>query len=544
MAGDPAGDSTAGDSGTLPGSKFWALRSVVDEVQVAAVPETPVSSSSTDRWRISPSKEQGLSAREFKRLEKKRMMREAALLLASESPEGSGSNQQSNIWPDQQQNYNSTGFNGEFGSFDEGYYEGSNGYGQGNNAQFRYRRPYRQNFNNNRSTGGYNNSFQDRGRNVRPNGNRNFRPTPAAVEFQQVESQKPLAPNTQPLRKSAMAAAPQPNNPVNVQAVQSSDAPVTEVVSKTSKKADKTLCFRCGLTGHMAEACSAILCIYCEQATHLSKDCHLLNMPKPTAKVYGLYWSELRIFDVPSSDELEFRHDSGKVAWIKVDGGSLSVDQVIVELGWIVPGEHQWNLEKVEENVYKTIFLTKIDLARLVKISTVPIDATKGLFLIFDEWCSSPVDKFKLDEAWVRVSGCPYKLRCDYLALFAVGSLIGITKEVDMEFTRRHGVVRMYVQVTSIDQIPEGTDHIFEGEGYGITFEVEGYNHTVPPEVDMDEANLEDDANGLKEGDTQDKDITPKQVHSSEPSVAKNVDNGNKNLDAKKVTMFKLARFP
>ncbi|KAM0827953.1 hypothetical protein ACQ4PT_067862 [Festuca glaucescens] len=462
MAGDPAGDSTAGDSGTLPGSKFWALRSVVDEVQVAAVPETPVSSSSTDRWRISPSKEQGLSAREFKRLEKKRMMREAALLLASESPEGSGSNQQSNIWPDQQQNYNSTGFNGEFGSFDEGYYEGSNGYGQGNNAQFRYRRPYRQNFNNNRSTGGYNNSFQDRGRNVRPNGNRNFRPTPAAVEFQQVESQKPLAPNTQPLRKSAMAAAPQPNNPVNVQAVQSSDAPVTEVVSKTSKKADKTLCFRCGLTGHMAEACSAILCIYCEQATHLSKDCHLLNMPKPTAKVYGLYWSELRIFDVPSSDELEFRHDSGKVAWIKVDGGSLSVDQVIVELGWIVP----------------------------------------------------------------------------------VGSLIGITKEVDMEFTRRHGVVRMYVQVTSIDQIPEGTDHIFEGEGYGITFEVEGYNHTVPPEVDMDEANLEDDANGLKEGDTQDKDITPKQVHSSEPSVAKNVDNGNKNLDAKKVTMFKLARFP
>ncbi|KAM0889557.1 hypothetical protein ACQ4PT_027631 [Festuca glaucescens] len=350
MAGDPAGDSTAGDSGTLPGSKFWALRSVVDEVQVAAVPETPVSSSSTDRWRISPSKEQGLSAREFKRLEKKRMMREAALLLASESPEA--------------------------------------------------------NFNNNRSTGGYNNSFQDRGRNVRPNGNRNFRPTPAAVEFQQVESQKPLAPNTQPLRKSAMAAAPQPNNPVNVQAVQSSDAPVTEVVSKTSKKADKTLCFRCGLTGHMAEACSAILCIYCEQATHLSKDCHLLNMPKPTAKVYGLYWSELRIFDVPSSDELEFRHDSGKVAWIKVDGGSLSVDQVIVELGWIVP----------------------------------------------------------------------------------VGSLIGITKEVDMEFTRRHGVVRMYVQVTSIDQIPEGTDHIFEGEGYGITFEVEGYNHTVPPEVDMDEA--------------------------------------------------------
>jgi hypothetical protein len=86
-AGDSAGDNTTGDSGTLPGGKFWALRSVVDEVDVAAAPATPVSSSSTDRWWISPSKEQGFSTREFKRLEKKRIMREAALLLASELPE-------------------------------------------------------------------------------------------------------------------------------------------------------------------------------------------------------------------------------------------------------------------------------------------------------------------------------------------------------------------------------------------------------------------------------------------------------------------------
>jgi hypothetical protein len=74
----------------------------------------------------------------------------------------------------------------------------------------------------------------------------------------------------------------------------------------------------------------------------------------------------------------------------------------------------------------------------------------------------------------VRVSGCPYKLRCDYLALFAVGSLIGKAKEIDMEFRRAHDVVRMLVQCTSVAHIPEGTDHMYDGKDYGITFEVEG----------------------------------------------------------------------
>jgi hypothetical protein len=139
-----------------------------------------------------------------------------------------------------------------------------------------------------------------------------------------------------------------------------------------------------------------------------------------------------------------------------------------------VPGEHQWCLEKISDNEFKTVFPSKADLSRLVKIVSVPIDANKGLFLTFEEGSATPVDKFKLDEAWVRVSGCPYKLRCDYLALFAVGSLIGKVTEVVMAFTHKHGVVRMHVQVTSLDQIPTGTDHMYDGEGFGITFEMEG----------------------------------------------------------------------
>jgi hypothetical protein len=54
------------------------------------------------------------------------------------------------------------------------------------------------------------------------------------------------------------------------------------------------------------------------------------------------------------------------------------------------------------------------------------------------------------------VSGCPYKLCCDYLALFAAGSLVGKAKEVDMAVTRQHSEVRMKVLVTDPKYIQPG----------------------------------------------------------------------------------------
>ncbi|KAM0863773.1 hypothetical protein ACQ4PT_044404 [Festuca glaucescens] len=358
---------------------------------------------------------------------------------------GSGSHQNfNNRWVADQQNFNEQGFGGDFGQFDEGYFDGGNGFGQGaryNNGNG-YRQPFRQSYNsNNRSYGGFNNGgYRGVRHSPRLPINRNNRTPPANNPARTQLAEVPM-------RKSVVvtaAATTDTNGSTDV----SAGVSAVEVGSKGTKKADKILCFRCGIVGHMAEVCTAELCIYCERATHQSKDCHLLSKPRPIAKIYGLCRSELRIFDVPASDELEFRHDSG---------------------------EHQWSLEKVDDNVYKTIFPTKADLSRLVKISTVLIDASKALFLVFDEWSSAPVDNFKLEEAWVRVHGCPYKLRCDYLALFGVGSLIGIPTEVDMAFTWKHGVVRMYVQVTSLAHVPEGTDHMYDGQGYVITFEIEGY---------------------------------------------------------------------
>uniref|UniRef100_A0ACD5XZI2 Uncharacterized protein n=1 Tax=Avena sativa TaxID=4498 RepID=A0ACD5XZI2_AVESA len=225
------------------------------------------------------------------------------------------------------------------------------------------------------------------------------------------------------------------------------------------------------MVGHVASECTAVLCIYCEKVTHEAKDCHLLSMPKPTAVTYGLCRSELMFHEVPASDEVNFKHDSGKEGRITVEGGVLTAHEVINELRWIIPGGHQWVLTPVADNVFHTIFPTKVDLTRMTKIINIPIE--KSMNLKFEEWSSMPVDKYRLEETWVLVRDCPKKLRCDYLGLFAVGSLIGKAKEVDMVYTRAHGVARMFVQVTSVEFIPTGTDHTYDGEGFGITFEVE-----------------------------------------------------------------------
>uniref|UniRef100_A0ACD5Y7J2 Uncharacterized protein n=1 Tax=Avena sativa TaxID=4498 RepID=A0ACD5Y7J2_AVESA len=210
-------------------------------------------------------------------------------------------------------------------------------------------------------------------------------------------------------------------------------------------------------------------------------------MPKPVAVTYGLCRAELMFHEIPASPDIRFKHDSGKIGRISVldshkgnsvVGESLSAKEITRELEWITPGKHQWDLRPAEPGIFKAIFPTKFDLTRVIKMPDIPVENTPFL-LHFEEWSSSDLDRYRLEETWVRIKGCPYKLRCDFLGLFAVGTLIGKTQEVDMPFTREHGVVRLRIQVTAIKHIPEGTDHTYDGEGYGITFHVEGVENNA-----------------------------------------------------------------
>ncbi|KAM0861303.1 hypothetical protein ACQ4PT_045978 [Festuca glaucescens] len=378
----------------------------------------------------------------------------------------------------------------DYGEFQQGFYEGNNGYGNGygSHARGNFRqRPYNnymqqwsRNFNNNyRGSGRFNNSNNRYQR--RFNNNENLQ---VETTSQKVETTQLVASASGEIATSASSQQMDTSSLENL---------VQPLSSRAQNKIDKMHCLKCGEFGHFADACTAVLCLYCENISHESKNCPLLSMPKPVAITYGVCQNELIFHEVPTSSEVTFKHDSGKVGKISVTGGSLTALDIINELQWIILGNHQWDLKPTDDGAFKVLFPSKADLARMTKIINVPVPGT-NMFLLFEEWSAADLDKFDLSSVWVRVHGCYYKERCDYLSLFGVGFIIGKTKEVDMAYTRAHSDVRMLVEVTRVEYIPTTTvDHTYAGQGYGLIFKLESNQSKDKSDVEMHEVTPDGD---------------------------------------------------
>ena len=148
------------------------------------------------------------------------------------------------------------------------------------------------------------------------------------------------------------------------------------------------------------------------------------------------------------------------------------------------------------------MFPTKADLVRLKKIKCIEVEESH-CSMLFEDWVSRNLDKWGLYDIWVRILGCPESLCRDYLALFAVGSLVGKTKEVDMKFTREHGIVRARIDCAMPQGIPRRLDHLYDGEGFGILFDIEAEDGSVVPDgsFDLDDGEGGDDRHETDENE-------------------------------------------
>jgi hypothetical protein len=102
--------------------------------------------------------------------------------------------------------------------------------------------------------------------------------------------------------------------------------------------------------------------------------------------------------------------------------------------------------------------------------------------------------KFVLPKVWIQFIGLPSHLR-DFLIIWVVGSIMGVSKDVDMEFTRWHGISLMHVMVMNPNLIPHSVNTVI-GEGlYELKFGVEMNGETgAPQSMDM---NVNHDGDGL-----------------------------------------------
>ena len=75
----------------------------------------------------------------------------------------------------------------------------------------------------------------------------------------------------------------------------------------------------------------------------------------------------------------------------------------------------------------------------------------KASRLGFSQWREEDVlHMLELKQTWVHVSGVPRALR-HFLGLWAVGSLIGTTIDVDLLALRRRGIIRLLVGMADVE---------------------------------------------------------------------------------------------
>ncbi|KAM0894931.1 hypothetical protein ACQ4PT_024158 [Festuca glaucescens] len=237
-------------------------------------------------------------------------------------------------------------------------------------------------------------------------------------------------------------------------------------------------------------------------ATHKSEECPMLAMPKPTGVMYGLANDNMLFMDLPKTPGIRPKPDSGKMGRIRISGGFMTDRQVLDELKWLVPGEFQWDISQIDASSFRVVYPTKQDMARVRKIKAINVEGTSNT-IHFENWETDSLDKWEFTDVWVRFHCCPDELRRDYLALFALGSLIGKTKKVDMKFTREKGIVRQLISVINPKAIPARLDHSYDGEGFGVDVEVEGNGDLVMGDANDDDNNaLVDDRDDNANEDT------------------------------------------
>jgi hypothetical protein len=143
----------------------------------------------------------------------------------------------------------------------------------------------------------------------------------------------------------------------------------------------------------------------------------------------------------------------------------------------------------------------------MVAIGTITTKNKEGTFSI-EEFVDDVQPIKVLDQVWVTVTKVPRVLR-SFLPLWAVGTMIGATKEVDIHHLRRTGEVRIFVAVLDIKKIPKFADVCVKGCMYRLYFKLD---EEVSKDAgqDGDEDLLTDDDKGNDaDGDRNMRDANP-----------------------------------
>jgi hypothetical protein len=143
----------------------------------------------------------------------------------------------------------------------------------------------------------------------------------------------------------------------------------------------------------------------------------------------------------------------------------------------------------VGPGIFKTQFPSRIDLEWMIEwgVMHTKFKATMQI----EETVLGKEVKAILPKVWVQFTGLPKELRV-FLVIWAIGSILGVTKAVDMKFTNKYHVCLLKVMVLDPNLMPQFVDVATGDYLYELQFQVEDeINSDNPEPMDMDDATEE-----------------------------------------------------
>jgi hypothetical protein len=128
-------------------------------------------------------------------------------------------------------------------------------------------------------------------------------------------------------------------------------------------------------------------------------------------------------------------------------------------------------VEELTPNTFKTVFPSRSELQRMIEWGAVQSKDHKAVMII-EESAGGSFFKQALKRVWVQMTGLPEELR-DYPTIWAIGTILGVTKDVDMKFTRSMHKPRFQVMVLDLELIPHSVDVVICDFIYELHFKVD-----------------------------------------------------------------------
>jgi hypothetical protein len=286
---------------------------------------------------------------------------------------------------------------------------------------------------------------------------------------------------------------------------QDKEEPLKEVAESSAQGEDRgnnvmnvPYCYRCLTRGHAKEECNVqLFCDICESSSHVKGCCPLLKKAKNLyAMTCGYVVDGLGFYYIPHSQAPRPRTEA-KAAIIQVVEGELSSIHVQPEMQCLVPTQHVWKIEELGKNRFKTIFPSNGEMNRMIEWGIVQNKDRKAKLLIA-EASGCNISKQSMRKVWVQVTKLLGELR-DFLTFWAIGSILGVSKDMDMVFTRSFNRARLQVLLLDPALILISCDVVIGEDIYELQFKVEPEEMIDSPSLlDMDD---DSEDLGSKEGE-------------------------------------------